>query len=296
MRWAGRRCGRSAAAWRDPDASVEGGIPADRSGQRAAADRAYRLDPVGRRSTGHGAGGRRPGSGPLRHAATSATSGSIASRSRTASSRPSWIGGGYQRREYWREPFVDNDRTLTWAEAMRTLSRPHRPPRPGDVDGGHLSRGTSGLSRRGRELVRGGGLRGVRRKEPADDVSLVSRGRPGALRGHPDRQQLQRHGSGASRQLSRPRHVRHLRHGRERQGMVLDGPTAGGFLLGGAWNEPRYMFADYDARPPFDRSHGNGFRLAPTTLLPRRLSSARSTRTWSAMAGTSSPSMMSSST
>ena len=34
------------------------------------------------------------------------------------------------------------------------------------------------------------------------------------------------------------------------------------FLLGGAWNEPRYMFADYDARGPFERAPGYGFRLA----------------------------------
>ena len=39
--------------------------------------------------------------------------------------------------------------------------------------------------------------------------------------------------------------------------------TDGGrFLLGGAWNEPRYMFADYDARGPFERAPGYGFRLA----------------------------------
>ena len=33
------------------------------------------------------------------------------------------------------------------------------------------------------------------------------------------------------------------------------------FLLGGAWDEPRYMFADYDAREPFERAPGYGFRL-----------------------------------
>jgi dienelactone hydrolase/aminoglycoside phosphotransferase (APT) family kinase protein len=34
------------------------------------------------------------------------------------------------------------------------------------------------------------------------------------------------------------------------------------FALGGGWNEPRYMYADYDARPPFDRAANLGFRLA----------------------------------
>jgi pimeloyl-ACP methyl ester carboxylesterase len=34
------------------------------------------------------------------------------------------------------------------------------------------------------------------------------------------------------------------------------------FILGGAWNEPSYMFADADAREPFDRAPEYGFRLA----------------------------------
>ena len=39
--------------------------------------------------------------------------------------------------------------------------------------------------------------------------------------------------------------------------------TAGSrFLLGGAWNEPRYMYADYDAKGPFAREPAYGFRLA----------------------------------
>ncbi len=34
------------------------------------------------------------------------------------------------------------------------------------------------------------------------------------------------------------------------------------FLLGGAWDEPMDMFADYDAKGPFERAPGYGFRLA----------------------------------
>ena len=37
-------------------------------------------------------------------------------------------GGGYQRREYWREPFLDNHRTMTWTEAVgRFRDRTGRP-------------------------------------------------------------------------------------------------------------------------------------------------------------------------
>jgi dienelactone hydrolase len=40
------------------------------------------------------------------------------------------------------------------------------------------------------------------------------------------------------------------------------------FLLGGAWNEPRYAFADYDAKEPFARAPGYGFRLAKYLRTP----------------------------
>jgi len=44
------------------------------------------------------------------------------------------------------------------------------------------------------------------------------------------------------------------------------------FILGGAWNEPPYMFADQDAQSPFDRAPTYGFRTVkqiPGTPLPK---------------------------
>jgi eukaryotic-like serine/threonine-protein kinase len=44
------------------------------------------------------------------------------------------------------------------------------------------------------------------------------------------------------------------------------------FILGGAWNEPPYMFLDPDAQSPFDRLPSYGFRCVkeiPGTLLPK---------------------------
>jgi cephalosporin-C deacetylase-like acetyl esterase len=51
--------------------------------------------------------------------------------------------------------------------------------------------------------------------------------------------------------------------------------TAGSrFLLGGGWNEPRYMYADYDAKDPFARAPEYGFRLAQYAApLPAALTS-----------------------
>ena len=40
--------------------------------------------------------------------------------------------------------------------------------------------------------------------------------------------------------------------------------------LGGAWNDPPYLFLLSDARPPMDRSSGNGFRCAKYEVDPPR--------------------------
>jgi len=40
------------------------------------------------------------------------------------------------------------------------------------------------------------------------------------------------------------------------------------FILGGAWNEPSYMFTDADAQPPFSRADNFGFRLVKFTGEP----------------------------
>ena len=52
------------------------------------------------------------------------------------------------------------------------------------------------------------------------------------------------------------------------------------FILGGAWDEPRYSFADYDARRPFERAAEYGFRLVkyirplpPAVTAPVRIES-----------------------
>jgi len=46
------------------------------------------------------------------------------------------------------------------------------------------------------------------------------------------------------------------------------------YILGGAWNEPSYMFASQDAQPPLSRSGTSGFRCAKYTgPLPTKLTS-----------------------
>ena len=41
--------------------------------------------------------------------------------------------GGYRRRDYWREPFVEGGRSVPWEEAIEQISRRNRTAGPGDV-------------------------------------------------------------------------------------------------------------------------------------------------------------------
>jgi formylglycine-generating enzyme required for sulfatase activity len=44
--------------------------------------------------------------------------------------------GGYQKREYWNQPFVENGKTLTWKEAMVRFRDASRRPGPATWEGG----------------------------------------------------------------------------------------------------------------------------------------------------------------
>ena len=43
--------------------------------------------------------------------------------------------GGYQKREFWKQPFVEDGRTSPWDEAVGALPRRDGPPRPRDLGG-----------------------------------------------------------------------------------------------------------------------------------------------------------------
>jgi dienelactone hydrolase len=49
--------------------------------------------------------------------------------------------GGYDRRQYWTEPFVQNGRELSWSEAMPLLRDPTGRPGPSSWEGGHYPEG-----------------------------------------------------------------------------------------------------------------------------------------------------------
>jgi serine/threonine protein kinase/dienelactone hydrolase len=177
--------------------------------------------------------------------------------------------GGYTDPKYWKEPFADGSRTLTWKEAMsRFVDRTGRPG-PATWEVGSYSEGGADLP-----------VGGVSWYEAAAYAEWAGKALPTIF--HWNRAAFTVGSSrivplanfagkgpvtvGTTKSMNRfgvydlAGNVREWTwnatvHGQSR------------FILGGGWNDPDYAFPDAFAQPTFDRSATNGFRcirsLAP---------------------------------
>jgi hypothetical protein len=170
--------------------------------------------------------------------------------------------GGYQRRDYWQEPFIEGKRSVPWEEAVDRFRDATGRPGPATWKSGTYVDGQAEFP-----------VGGVSWYEAAAYAAFVGKSLPTI-------------------------HHWYLAAGLGRFGDILWASNFGGkgpapvgshaglgpfgtydmagnvkewcstetshrrFLLGGAWNEPMDMFADYDAKGPFERAPGYGFRLA----------------------------------
>jgi dienelactone hydrolase/predicted Ser/Thr protein kinase len=178
--------------------------------------------------------------------------------------------GGYQKRDYWQQPFVDGGRELTWDEAMARFRDTTGRPGPATWEVGAYPEGAgdlpvSGVSwyeaaayaaYAGKRLPtiyhwkRAAGISGI-----FSDVLQVSNfagkgplpvGVSGSL--------------GPFGTTDQAGNVKEWAWNESQNGLR--------FVLGGAWFEAAYAFHDEDARPPFTREPGFGFRCiqAPVAL------------------------------
>jgi hypothetical protein len=170
--------------------------------------------------------------------------------------------GGYREQEYWKEPFVHQGRELSWEEAMSELRDRTGRPGPATWELGSYPEGEADYP-----------VRGVCWYEAAAYAEFAGRSLPTV---HHWRHAAAFDVFGEILVLSNlegdtPEPVG------ERAGVNLHGAhdMAGNvrewcwnstadfrYVLGGAWNEPRYMYYDPNALPPFDRSEENGLRTA----------------------------------
>jgi eukaryotic-like serine/threonine-protein kinase len=188
--------------------------------------------------------------------------------------------GGYGRRDYWREPFIEGLRSVPWEEAALRFRDATGRPGPATWKSGTYADGQAEFPVGGVSWYEAAayaafagkslptihhwyGAAGLGRFMDILWVSNFDGKGPAPVGSH--------HGLGPFGTYDMAGNLKEwcwteTNHRR--------------FLVGGAWNEPMDMFADYDAKGPFERAPGYGFRLAkyirplpPAVTAPVRIES-----------------------
>ena len=174
--------------------------------------------------------------------------------------------GGYTNREFWRTPFVENGRTLSWEEAMAKFRDRTGRPGPSTWELGTYPANQADFP-----------VSGVSWFEAAAFANYAGKSLPTAFQWRLAADFLGPSGvygdilTASNFQGKGPVAVGSLRSvgvygqydmaGNVKEWCWNETP-AGRMILGGGWNEPTYMYHDRDAQLPFERRATYGFRLA----------------------------------
>jgi hypothetical protein len=174
-------------------------------------------------------------------------------------------GGGYRMREYWREPFVDGPRALTWEDAMARFVDKTTRAGPAGWELGRFPEGEADLPARGISWYEAAAYAEFAGKSlPTMTHWLAAAGLNGMAINFADILHLSNFNGKGPAPRGQYKGVAPFGSydmaGNVKE-WVWNASPAGRLILGGAWNEQSYMFRDRDARPPMDRQPEYGFRL-----------------------------------
>jgi predicted Ser/Thr protein kinase len=174
--------------------------------------------------------------------------------------------GGYRTREYWKEPFVDGPRTLTWEEAMARFVDKTNRAGPAGWELGRVPEGEADLPVRGISWYEAAAYAEFAGKSlPTMTHWLAAAGLNGMAINFADILHLSNFNGKGPAPAGQHKGIAPFGSydmaGNVKEWVWNASPT-GRLILGGAWNEQSYMFRDRDARPPMDRQPEYGFRLA----------------------------------
>ena len=170
--------------------------------------------------------------------------------------------GGYQKREYWTQPFLEDGRELSWEEAMALLRDVTGRPSPATWELGTYAEGRDEFP-----------VGGVSWYEAAAYCAFAGKSLPTVYHWFKATAQdqlsdiLRFSNFGADGPLAVGSHQALGDYGTyDMAGNVKEWSwnATGGkrYILGGSWGEPTYMYKDPDMRRPFGRTATHGFRCA----------------------------------
>jgi formylglycine-generating enzyme required for sulfatase activity/dienelactone hydrolase len=191
--------------------------------------------------------------------------------------------GGYQKREYWKHPFVQDGRILPWEEAMALFCDTTGKPGPASWELGDYPKSQDDYP-----------VAGVSWYEAAAYAEFAGKTLPTIYhwsKAAPPIWEMVRlsnfGGHGPERAGSNPGvsgYGAYDMAGNVKEWCWNEGKENKRYILGGAWNEPSYAFNFQDVEPPLARSVTFGFRCAkyvapeavlPALFEPKLMSSAR---------------------
>lgn len=181
--------------------------------------------------------------------------------------------GGYERREFWREPFIQDGKKLSWEEAVQEFVDATGFPGPAGWELGRYREGEGALP-----------VEGVSWHEASAYAQYVGKSLPtvhhwmraiSAISNHWTARWGNFQGVGprpVRAGLSLSRSGAYDLAGNVREWCNNSAGDGRGYILGGGWSEPEYRFREAGSLDSWDRSPMNGFRcIKPTEELTEEL-------------------------
>ena len=171
--------------------------------------------------------------------------------------------GGYRKHQYWKHEFRKDGRTLSWTEAMTLFRDTTGRPGPATWEQGDYRRGQEHFPVSGVSWYEAAAYAEFAGKSLPTIYHWATAASPWASASVVPASNFA--GQGPARVGSYGGiswFGAHDMGGNVKEWCWNETGSGRRFVLGGAWDEPAYMFNDADARSPFERSANIGFRCA----------------------------------